>query len=75
MKRQYEKPMQVRWFDDENKRWIGGIAYRDEIICGCCGTILKLSEFKDSEVVEYDTWVNVEEELRGDWDAEEYAVD
>lgn len=72
MKRQYEKPTQIRWFDDENKRWIGGIAYRDEIICGCCGGVLELNEFEDDEVVEYDAWVDIEEEIRGDWDVAEY---
>ena len=72
MKRHYERPTQVRWFDTENKRWIGGIAYRDEIICGCCGSILELDEFKEGEVVELGNWVNIEEEIRGeDYDYEE----
>ena len=73
MKTYYERPTQVRWLDTENKRWIGGIAYRDEIICGCCGSILEFDEFKEGEVVELDKWwVNIEEEIRGeDYDYEE----
>ena len=73
MKTYYERPTQVRWLDTENKCWIGGIAYRDEIICGCCGSILELDEFKEGEVVELDKWwVNIEEEIRGeDYDYEE----
>ena len=51
MKRYYERPTQIRWFDTENKRWFGGIAYRNEIICGCCGSILELDEFEEGEVV------------------------
>ena len=72
MKRQQEKPKQVRWLDDVDGVWVGGIAYRDEIICGCCGGILKLSEFEDGEVVEYEDWIDIEEEIRGDSDVEEY---
>lgn len=72
MKRQYEKPTQVRWLDDLEGVWVGGIAYRDEIICGCCGGILELSEFKDGEVFEYEDWIDIEEEIRGDSDVEEY---
>ena len=72
MKRQYEKPTQVRWFDDVDGIWVGGIAYRDEIICGCCGGILELSEFEDGEVFEYEDWIDIQEEIRGDSDVEEY---
>lgn len=72
MKRQYEKPTQVRWFDNVDGIWVGGIAYRDEIICGCCGGILELSEFEDGEVFEYEDWIDIEEEIRGDSDVEEY---
>lgn len=72
MKRRYERPTQVRWFDDVEGVWIGGIAYRDEIICGCCGSILELDEFEEGEVVELGNWINIEEEIRGeDYDYEE----
>ena len=72
MKTYYERPTQVRWFEIEEKRWFGGIAYRDEIICGCCGSILELNEFEEYEVVELGDWVNIEEEIRGeDYDYEE----
>ena len=66
MKRYYEVPTQVRWFDIDDKRWIGGIAYRNEIICGCCGSILEFDEFEEGEVVELGEWVNIEEEIRGE---------
>ena len=72
MKKYYERPTQVRWFDSMNKRWFSGIAYKGEVICGCCGSILELDEFEEGEVVELGNWVNIEEEIRGeDYDYEE----
>lgn len=73
MKRYYEVPTQVRWFDSVNKRWIGGIAYKGEVICGCCGGVFELDNFKEDEVEELGGyWVNIEEEIRGeDYDYEE----
>ena len=71
MKRYYETPTQVRWFDNLSKRWIGSVAYKGEIICGCCGGIFELDEFEEDEVVELGNWVNIEEEIRGeDYDYE-----
>ena len=67
MKRYYERPTQVRWLDTENKRWFGGIAYRNEIICGCCGGVFELDSFEEDEVEELGGyWVNIEEEIRGE---------
>lgn len=37
----FEIPTQVKFWDG---RYIGGIAYRDEIICGCCGGIFGISD-------------------------------
>ena len=37
----FEVPTQVKFWDG---RYIGGIAYRDEIICGCCGGIFRISD-------------------------------
>ena len=35
----YDIPTQVKFFDfgSEEPYWIGGIAFQDVIICGCCG--------------------------------------
>lgn len=73
MKRHYERPTQVRWFDSVNNRWIGGIAYKGEVICGCCGGVFELDSFEEDEVEELGGyWVNIEEEIRGeDYDYEE----
>ena len=65
MKRQYDKPTRIRWFEPNVKCWLGGIAYKDEIICGCHGDILKLDGFEEDEVVELGEWINIEKEIRG----------
>lgn len=67
MKRQYDRPTQVRWFDSKGNRWIGGIAYKGEVICGCCGGVFELDSFEEDEVEELGNyWVNIEEEIRGE---------
>lgn len=42
----FDMPTQVEFFDfnAEEPQYIGGIAYRDEIICSCCGGIIELDE-------------------------------
>ena len=35
----FEVPTQVKFWD---AHYIGGIAYRNKIICGCCGHILDI---------------------------------
>ena len=62
MKRHYETPTQVRWFDSVNNRWIGGIAYKNEVICGCCGGVFELDSFEEDEVEESDELEDDEEE-------------
>ena len=49
MKKWYERPVQVAFCDvdnsDENNiNYIGGIAYQDKIICGCCGGLIDIEE-------------------------------
>ena len=41
-------PTQVKFWDALIEDYIGGIAYRDEIICGCCGSVFKISEIYES---------------------------
>lgn len=37
-------PTQVQFWDYNNERYKGGVAYRNEIICGCCGGVFNISE-------------------------------
>ena len=39
----FDRPTQVV-FCDEQGGWKGGIAYCNEIICGCCGSIFDIEE-------------------------------
>ena len=70
----YPFPVQVKFFcpDTVNeKRFENGIAYGDEIICGCCGAIFKINDvIADAEfegipeataIQEYGMWVNFSE--------------
>lgn len=59
----YPIPKQVKFRLDGE--WKGGIAYRDEIICGCCGGIQELSKFADDEVVDYEVWISISDEIIG----------
>ena len=67
----FDKPTQVVFWDtDGEDHWIGGIAYRDEVICGCCGGVIKISEiyeFAPSTVgypiCEYNEWRSIDDAI------------
>lgn len=65
-KRYYSRPKQVKWFDSLDGVWVGGIAFGHVIICGCCGSTIELDDFEKGEVIEYDDWIDIEEEIRGE---------
>ena len=68
----FQVPTQVKFWDVDGDHYIGGIAYRDEIICGCCGGIFDITEIyelapdalKEDPIVVYDTWVNLSSKIR-----------
>lgn len=71
MKRFYDAPTQV-YFVDEEGVWHGGIAYRDEIICGCCGGVYEIAEviefapeYVQLPIHEYEFWNSISEEIKG----------
>lgn len=67
----FEVPTQVKFWDVGGDHYIGGIAYRNEIICGCCGGIFDISEIyefaptdlKEDPIVVYD-WVDISSKIR-----------
>ena len=67
MKFYYEKPTQVKFLESsdvvDEPHWLGGIAYRDEIICMECGGVVECDDVAD--LVEL-PWVSVSEEVIGD---------
>ena len=69
----FKNPTQVIWIDEEGSKQ-AGIAYRDEIICGCCGGSQEIAEIYafapegvENPIVELKKWVNIREEIVGDY--------
>lgn len=65
MKNYFTNPKQIRFYliNDNEKIELGGIAYEDFIICGCCGGILPIAGTKILEI--YDYWVSLSNEIIG----------
>ena len=59
------------WADEVN--WLRGIAYRDEVICACCGGTFDIGEIEESAkgqnlrsgIYPYEEWVDISEEIYG----------
>lgn len=70
----FKFPTQVKFWDYIGDRYIGGIAHRDEIICGCCGGIFYISEIyefapdtlEEDPIVVCDNWVDINYDICGD---------
>ena len=71
-KMNFDKPTQVMFLDLEQE-WQVGIAYGEEIICGCCGGVFEVDEIMESAVESgvkcgihpYETWNDISEEISG----------
>ena len=69
----FAAPTQVKFWDVDGNHYIGGIAYRDEIICGCCGGTFRISDIyevapdtlEEDPIVVYD-WVDISQYICGD---------
>ena len=70
----FDKPTQVVFADPDNEgEWIVGIAYKDEIICGCCGGIFDISDVVDMAaeagikhpIYAYTDWMDIAAEITG----------
>lgn len=73
----YDKPTQVKFldfFENDKPCWIGGIAYHNEIICGCCGGVFKIYElYERAEEHKYEDspiealiWIDISEAIKGE---------
>ena len=67
----FDKPTQVKFIDPlepmtENgaPHFCSGIAYKDKIICGCCGGIFQLDELEWMQV--YQDWIDISEAIVGE---------
>ena len=74
MKKYYDVPTQVIFYDVYNGKKVGGIAYKEDIICGCCGGTLPIEEliedYKDFNLSIEDyfkelKWISISEEIIG----------
>lgn len=72
-KKYFDVPTQVFWknpdfgdtdsiYDSETEYFVG-IAYKDEIICACCGAVIHVDEVP--EILEFKYWSNIAEEITG----------
>ena len=70
----FDRPTQVVFADPDNPGvWISGIAYRDEIICGCCGGVVSIDDVIEMAredgvncaIHEYHDWSNIADEIVG----------
>lgn len=70
----YCDPTQVIFADPYNDfDWTGGIAYKDEVICGVCGNAISLVEIYkkaaedgiDEPVLEYTLWKSLDKYITG----------
>lgn len=69
MKQYFETPTQVLFKQDKETmlengaEWFAGIAYHDEIICGCCGGIVEIEEVEQIQTL---PWIDITEAIAGD---------
>ena len=70
MKTYFEVPTQVAYWDESH--YVGGIAYHDMIICGCCGGLVEIKEVVEfapvgvKPIVEYQDWFPFDTEILHD---------
>ena len=74
-KQYFDRPKQVIFVDPDNAgEWIVGIAYKDEIICACCGGIFDIDDVIDqatadgvmNPIYSYEDWNDISYEITGD---------
>jgi hypothetical protein len=61
----FERPTQVKFFDPHLEKPYAGIAYKNEVICGCCGTIYAVKTLAKTGIETLD-WVDLVEEIIGE---------
>ena len=66
MKTFYEIPTQVKFKEETEADWSGGIAFEDKVICMCCGGIELIEDIIElgGDIVEFD-WLDLSKEIMG----------
>lgn len=72
----YDMPTQVKFFDfdGEEPYWIGGIAFHDIVICGCCGATIEIVDLYDEaeetgfneDPIKVLDWIDINNEIKGE---------
>ena len=64
----FEFPTQVSFTDPHDGIKLGGIAYKHEVICGCCGTrySTKTLLIPAGSYIEVLPWINISEAIIGE---------
>ena len=70
----FYRPTQVVFADPDNAgQWLSGIAYQDEIICGCCGGVFEIADVIEMAhedgikcaIHQYHSWNDIADEIVG----------
>ena len=67
----FDEPTQVIFADPTDNVFRNGIAYRDEIICGCCGSVFPIATIKvaaenreiNNAISPYSSWSDLSEAI------------
>ena len=59
----FDVPIQVRFRLKGEEVEMGGIAYQNYVICGCCGAVNSFDEFDFIELLD---WIDISNEIKGD---------
>ena len=68
----FPTPTQVKYYDADGDRYIGGIGWRHYIICGCCGQLIDIDDVLEftpadkSAIIIAEYWEDISYELGGD---------
>lgn len=69
----FEVPTQIKFYEATEEDYIGGIAYRNEIICGCCGSVFEISDViaeAEEDGIEEPIvklpWIDIQSEIIGE---------
>ena len=68
----YNDPTQVKFWDADGYHWIGGVAYHDIIICGCCGCVFEITEILEEAPEDIAVpilelpWIDISEEIKAE---------
>lgn len=69
----FEVPTQVKFYEAAEEDYIGGIAYKNEIICGCCGLVFEISDViaeAEEDGIEEPIiklpWIDIQSEIIGE---------